>query len=194
MVRPSRFKRQHLLEQALDDHRRQALRRLIEQQQLGVAHQRARDRQHLLLAARQNAAHAVAQLAELRKELRHAVRRPAPGAVGRAGSDLEVLPHRELGEDAPVLRHVADAAARQPVGRGAGDVLALEAHVALRGRRQAHDRAHGGGLADAVAAEQADALAGLDVERDAEQHAARCRRRYGCPRPRAGRSMLASPR
>ena len=37
--------------QLLDDDRRQALQRLVEQEQRRVGHQRARDRQHLLLAA-----------------------------------------------------------------------------------------------------------------------------------------------
>ena len=44
-------------------------------------------------------------------------------------------------------------------------------HAALRRRREAHDRAHRGRLADAVAAEQAHALAARDAERHAEQHA-----------------------
>src|SRR5579884_3736832 len=48
----------------VDNKRRQPLRRLVEQQQLGVAHQGARNRQHLLFAAREKAALAVAQLAQ----------------------------------------------------------------------------------------------------------------------------------
>src|SRR5262249_25433776 len=44
------------LEDLLDDQRREAERRLVEQQQPRPAHQRPRDRQHLLLAARQRAA------------------------------------------------------------------------------------------------------------------------------------------
>jgi hypothetical protein len=43
-------------EDLLDDQRRQAERRLVEQQEAGPAHQCARDRQHLLLAARQRTA------------------------------------------------------------------------------------------------------------------------------------------
>src|SRR5574337_1261341 len=39
------------LRQLLEDHRRQAQRRLVEDQQIRLHHQRARDRQHLLLAA-----------------------------------------------------------------------------------------------------------------------------------------------
>ncbi len=47
--------------QRLDHQRRQTFRRFVEQQQLRVAHQGAGDRQHLLLAAGQEAALAVAQ-------------------------------------------------------------------------------------------------------------------------------------
>jgi hypothetical protein len=39
------------LENVLDDQRRQALARLVEHQQFRVQQQRARDRQHFLLAA-----------------------------------------------------------------------------------------------------------------------------------------------
>ena len=48
----------------------------------------------------------------------------------------------------------------------------LQSTRPLVGRSQPHDRAHRRRLADAVAAEQADAFAGGDIERDAEQHAA----------------------
>src|SRR5205085_4944464 len=58
-----------LLAEVIHDERCQSLRRLVEQQQLGVAHQRARDCQHLLLAAGEIAAIAVRQLPERRKEV-----------------------------------------------------------------------------------------------------------------------------
>src|SRR6516165_4298990 len=41
------------LEDLLDDERRETKRRLVQEQQSGPAHQRSRNRQHLLLAARQ---------------------------------------------------------------------------------------------------------------------------------------------
>ena len=77
IVRPSRFRLPNLLQQVLHHERRQAFRRLVEQQQLGIAHQRARDRQHLLLAARQNAALPVGQLAQLREQLADGLDGPA---------------------------------------------------------------------------------------------------------------------
>ena len=53
---PSLRARDDDLEDLLHDQRRQALRRLVEHQQLRVEQQRAGDRQHFLLAARKLAA------------------------------------------------------------------------------------------------------------------------------------------
>jgi hypothetical protein len=52
----------------LDDLRRQPFRGLVEQHQRRIAHQRARDGQHLLLAAAHAPARAVAHLAEIGKQ------------------------------------------------------------------------------------------------------------------------------
>ncbi len=98
----------------LDDHRRDALGRLVEQHQQRVAHQRARHRQHLLLAAAHVRAEPVGHAAEVGKQLeqlRGRPRRRGP-AVGKlraaAAADVEIFQHRQVGEDAPVLRHEAE--------------------------------------------------------------------------------------
>jgi hypothetical protein len=161
------------LAQLLDDQWRQALRRLVEQQELGIAHQRAGDGQHLLLAAGQHAAAAVADLGQVGKEREHLLLAPGRAAVGAdAAGDIEILPHRELGEDAPVFRHEADAEPTDAVRAHMGDVAALPHHTSAAGRREAHDRAHGRGLAHAIAPDQGDAFAGVYLQRDAEQHLA----------------------
>ena len=54
---PSRTMPSMIASSSCDDQRRQPFERLVEQQQLRVEHQRAADRQHLLLAARQLVAH-----------------------------------------------------------------------------------------------------------------------------------------
>jgi len=54
MVWPSCAGREGVVH-GIDDGRRQAEAGLVEQQQLGLAHQRAADRQHLALAARHGA-------------------------------------------------------------------------------------------------------------------------------------------
>ena len=58
------------LEQRLDDERREAERGLVEQQDLGPGDQRPRDRELLLLAARERAREAVGELADDREEAR----------------------------------------------------------------------------------------------------------------------------
>ena len=67
--------------QLLDDDRREALERLVEQQQRRIGHQRARDRQHLLLAAGELVAHVAAPLGEAREQL--VDRRQGPSGPGR---------------------------------------------------------------------------------------------------------------
>src|SRR5271166_3871625 len=86
----------------------------------------------------------------------------APHRVARAGIGFVPEDRRifaEVGKDAAVLGDKADAGARYPVRRPAGDVAALPQHTAARRRRKPHDRADCRCLADAVAAQQADAFA-----------------------------------
>jgi len=144
----------------------------VEHEQLRVRHQRAPDREHLLLAARELPAQVAAPLAQAREELVHALQGPGPSAlvlrVARGGH--EVLLDRQPREDLPALRHqrealTCDAVRCQPAGAQAADLdlagaAGEHAEQALDRRRAAH----------AVAAEQRHDLAGPDVERDAEQH------------------------
>ena len=51
----------HDRQEALDDERRQAQAQLVEEQELGLASEGPPDREHLLLATRQQAAAAVAE-------------------------------------------------------------------------------------------------------------------------------------
>ncbi len=153
------------------DQRRQAFGRLVENQQPRIGHQRAADRQHLLLAAGQLIAHAVGAFGEPRKQLVDPRKRPAAAvALDRGGQ--QVLAHGQVRKYLAAFRHQADAELGDPVGRQAADFLAAESDPAGARRRQPHDRAHGGGLAHAVAAHQRHHLAGRDGKRNAEQHLA----------------------
>src|SRR3989442_12041689 len=69
------------------DERRQPLGRLVEDQQSRVGHQRAADRQHLLLAARERAAEASRARRQMGKEIEDALDSPrlVAGAAIRGG-------------------------------------------------------------------------------------------------------------
>ena len=92
----------------IDDHRRQPFERLVQQHQRRIGHQRARDRQHLLLAAGQLIAHVAAALGKTRKQLEDGVE--IPGA--RPRGDGEVFLDRQRRKYLALLRHPADAVHR----------------------------------------------------------------------------------
>jgi hypothetical protein len=89
---------------AADDDRRQAERHLVRHQQPGRAGQRVGDREHLLLAARQQPG-----LPLLERPQRGEARERAV-EVGRGDAvEPEVLGHGQPGEQPAVGRHVRDA-------------------------------------------------------------------------------------
>ena len=126
----------HLAE-LLDDARRQAQRGLVEQQHARAGHQRAADREHLLLAAGEQAGGLAGALGENREQLVD----PAAGALARRlvacrqASGAEVLRDRQAGEDPPALGHL-----HQPAAGDVGRVAADQAPARKR-HRAAGDRA-----------------------------------------------------
>ena len=68
MGKPSRLSYTKLFEDFLDHARREAKRRLIEQQQLRVRHQGAADGEHLLLAAGERAGDLTEPLLQAREQ------------------------------------------------------------------------------------------------------------------------------
>src|SRR5215469_14666175 len=104
-----------------------------------------------------------APLGETRKELVDA-RDLAP--VAR--DETQRLLDAERRPDAPALRHVRDAAPRDPVRREAADLLAAQLDAAAR-RDQPGDRVAQRRLAHAVAADDREHAA-LEHEVDALQH------------------------
>ena len=99
-------------EDVLHDQRRQPERRLVEEQQLGSAHQRPGDGQHLLLAARQAAGSLGAALPQPGEHLEPAldVRRDL-AVPADVGTGQQVVLDRQVVERAPALRHVGHAGA-----------------------------------------------------------------------------------
>src|SRR4029453_5631273 len=161
-------------QQVLDDDRRQTERQFVDQQQFGPAHDGAAERQHLPLAAREKAADAASEVAELRKVLID--QRLAAAALGMRDAARnrrhQVLGHREIGKHLVALGDQHDAAPGVLVRQPVLDALALEGDRALGDARvveteEARDRPQGRALAGAVGTEQRDDLSGLDRERDA---------------------------
>ena len=151
--------------------RRQAERRLVENEQLGLGHQTAADGEHLLLAARQRAGALRAALEKAREDGEHAraVLRAARGGAAVA-AEIEILAHRQVGEHPPPFRHL-DEPARDDCRR----LLVLDRFAVEADR--AGTRAHDAGnrpverrLADPVGAEHGDDLARLNDEVDAAQY------------------------
>ena len=114
----------------LDEFRRKPLGRLVDDDEIRVAHQRAAHREHLLLAARQHAGGIVLALGEIGKQREHVLEFPAPDDAGALQPKLEVLLHRQAGKHLAVLRHIADAEMGDLVGPQACDRAALEADPA----------------------------------------------------------------
>ena len=150
----------------LDDHRREPFGRLVHQQHRRVGEERACDREHLLLAAGELVAHVGEPLRQAREQLEHARLRP----VTRPRGDLEVLVHRQRGKDLALLRHIAEAGERAGIDRHARDALSGEQDVALMQAGVAHDGGKERGLADAVAPDDADVLAGCERKLDVFEH------------------------
>jgi hypothetical protein len=153
----------------LDQLWRQPFGRLVDQDQIGIAHQGAAHRQHLLLAAGEHAGRNVLPCLQIGKQPVHIGETPAAELAGALEPEFEILPHRQRRKDLPVFRHIADAAMRDLVGPQAGNVLAPKFHRALPGD-QTHDRLAGGRSADAIAPQQADDFAVADIEVDAVQN------------------------
>src|SRR5215470_19495111 len=95
-------------DQLLDDDGREALERLVEQDDTRIEHERAPDREHLLLAAGELVAEIAAAFGEARKQLIDARRRPGARPRHRG----QVLLDGERLEDVALLEDPADARMR----------------------------------------------------------------------------------
>src|SRR5215470_5097286 len=163
---------QHFPDLAADDGG-EAFGCLVQDQQLGVGHQGACDRQHLLLPARELAAHLRSALADPGKELEDRIGGPTRRAArSRARGRGQIFPHREARKDAAPFRHQAEPELGDAERGEPAQLPPFEHDAAAARRRHAHDRADGGGLAHAVPPEQRHHLAPADFEIDAEQHLA----------------------
>src|SRR3954466_5035112 len=159
-------------EHLIDEDGGEPERRLVEHEELRLAHHRPADGAHLLLAARQAAGVLRAALAQAGKEpvdLLDVLPGTGPRAL-RVRAQFQVLADGELRPQLAPFRDQRDAKLRA-LARGNAEerVPAVPDVSAARGPEPA-DGAQGGRLPRAVRAEQRDDLALAHFQRDAEQH------------------------
>jgi len=114
--------------------RREALRWFVHQQHARIAHQRARDGEHLLLAAESEPASCSERSFNRGKSSN--TRSRFQVRLRFLMRDDQILPHGQSRKPRRPLRHEADALARDDVGGEALHRLAEKAHGALRGGRK----------------------------------------------------------
>ncbi len=139
--------------------------RLVEEQQLRLLGQAARQRDALLLAAGELVRLALGVGAELH-QLQHrldARRDLVLGQAVAAQAEGDVVEHREMREERVALEHHVH---RPLVGRQPGEVLAVERDRSRGRRLEAGEHAQQRRLAAARRAEQGEDLALGDVDRD----------------------------
>src|SRR2546422_2966855 len=114
-----------------DQDRREPYRGLVHQQEPGRGHQRAGDRQHLLLAAGERAGKLAPALRQHGKNLERKGEIPADVGARRLAESAEqqVLLDAELGKQAPSLGHHGDAQVDDLLRRQAGQVMGFSIQV-----------------------------------------------------------------
>ena len=158
-------------ERLLDERGRETQRRLVEENESRAGHERAADREHLLLAAREGARGLTPPLGEDRKVGAHAleVTHDLRAVSSHVRPHREVLFDREVRKDASPLRTVGDAGLEHIGGLEAADHAVLEKD-APRGRaEEAGDRAERGRFAGAVGPDETHELAPADLQIEAAQ-------------------------
>ena len=98
----------------MHDQWRESLERLVEQDEPRFAHEGARDRQHLLLAAGKIAPAIVTPLGETRKHLVGPT--VAPGILRSQSGEGQILVDSEAADDASLFRHKLNAKRRNLIG------------------------------------------------------------------------------
>ena len=156
------------VEDGLDEARREAERRLVEDQERRARHERAPDRHHLLLAAREGAGDlppAFSQNGEDRVDVLEP-RRPSGPRARREGAELEVLLDGHRAEEPPPLGHHGDATLHDRVSRHAVERRALPADRAGARAEEPGDAPDERGLPRPIGAEERDDLPRAGGQRD----------------------------
>ena len=148
---------------------------LVQQHHLGVLHQAAGNRQHLLLTAGKLITLGVLAFLQAGEEFVHRFQVPLIAAVhALTCCHTQVFLGGQGGENVAALGHVGNAQAGDCVALHADQFFAVEGDGAFGLTvffrvQHAHDGFHRGGFADTVAAQQADRSAFLNAKVDAVQ-------------------------
>ena len=137
--------------------------RLVEQEDLGVTRERARERDPLALAAREAARQRVLEMRDL-EALEVLVRRVAPGV-------LDVLAHRQVGEERVVLEdepHATPLRRLEHASVGVEPDLVVAADPADGRLDETGDRVEDGALARAARADEREGRADLEAQLEPE--------------------------
>ena len=151
----------HHLKNLVHHDGRQAHGRLVHQQYLGAAHQRAAHGQHLLLAAGHGASQLVAALFEAGKDGKHLVDvgLNTGFVVPDVGAHLQVFNDGHAGKHAAPFGHHGQALLDQVPRTLALDAFSQVLDIAAVERQGAGNGLHGGGLARTIGANERDQLA-----------------------------------
>src|SRR3989338_4675109 len=153
------------VEEPSDQGRHESLARLVHQQHLRARAEGTGGGQHLLLPAAQRPRALSESRAKRGKEIENPVQRLVTAALEQK-SHLEILPHRQEGENPPALRHVADPEARDFVRPKPGQLPPVKRDPPGPWRHQPHNGSECRRLARAVPTEETEDLPRRKLKRD----------------------------
>src|SRR3989475_19234 len=155
----------HGVEQVVEEGAVDAGRRLVEQDQRGIAHEHPHELDELLLAIGQVTGVLAGQLLELHEGQQLAASTLGGGPIA-AGHDQEIFERRELGKHSGHLKGAAHALHRDLPRFQAVDALTLEENPAGVTALDAGDAVEQRRLPGAVRADEAVDPSGLEAQRD----------------------------
>src|SRR6266852_4500028 len=126
------------LHQALHHQRRETERKLVDHEQARTRHERAADRDHLLLATGERRSQRAEALAHPRKELEHVseVGFDRVAVASAEGAEQELIAHAHRREELASFGYVRDAEIDDPLGLRSLERLAFEGDAARARTKQ----------------------------------------------------------
>src|SRR5690625_4047287 len=134
------------LEDLVDENRREARSRLVQQQELRLQHECPTHGDHLALTAGEGAGRLPPPAAQGREEVEDSLHRRPDIVIPDKGPHFEIFLDTERGKDVLRLRHEADSPPHYPVGLPVRDVLAVEDDMPGPKPQETEDGFHRRGL------------------------------------------------